>query len=81
MTWMQANNLRTCFGTPEGPREVVDNVSFTVQAGRCCPYRKPDRAQGRAAGASLIGDSAFATVTASIWREAICQPAMATMRK
>jgi ABC-type antimicrobial peptide transport system ATPase subunit len=86
MTLMQVNNLRTHFGTPERPLKVVDNVSFTVEAGWCCPYRKPDPAQRRAAGASPIGDSAFTTVAASIWREAICcsrfiQPAMATMRK
>ena len=34
MTLMQVNNLRTYFGTPESPRKVVDNVSFTIEAGQ-----------------------------------------------
>ena len=34
MALLQVNNLRTYFGTPENPKKVVDDVSFTVEAGQ-----------------------------------------------
>jgi len=34
MTLMQVKNLRTHFGSPENPKKVVDNVSFTIEAGQ-----------------------------------------------
>jgi peptide/nickel transport system ATP-binding protein len=34
MTLLQVNNLRTYFGTPESPKRVVDDVSFTIEAGQ-----------------------------------------------
>ena len=34
MTLLQVNNLKTYFGSPESPRKVVDDVSFTIEAGQ-----------------------------------------------
>jgi len=34
MMLMEVKNLKTYFGTPDAPRKVVDNVSFSIEAGQ-----------------------------------------------